>query len=199
MGNDEMLAKTAVWPALTPGGDLSGHDHDYLFVKDKSGRYYDIAPELGVDLSHVSRGLAIGDLGHDGRLDLVAANQWDRSYEYKNIYNGANSFLGLRIMLPLMAGGSNTKESGDENSTMLRFAVGASVKLFLPGNKVVPSYVDGGNGHSGKNSNEVFFGLGKIAPDQKVKIEIQYRDLNGRIRKTILRLNPGWHTVILET
>lgn len=199
IGNDELLARTKIWPRLTLGSDLSGHDHDYFFVKDNNGRYFDVALKLGVNMSHITRGLAISDVDHDGDLDLITANQWEPSYEYENNYKGHNSFLGLRIMLPTKEEELIKPGSEIDDDEHLRFAIGASVKVYLPGNKVIPGYVDGGNGHSGKNSNEVFFGLGNIPPNQKIKVEIQYRDLKGIVKTETLQLIPGWHTITLAT
>jgi len=198
IGNDELLAKTEVWPDLGVGTDLSGHDHNYLFVRGKSGKYQDIALRLGIDMAHITRGLAVGDKDHDGDVDLITANQWETSYEYENNYKGKNSFLGLRIMQTVKAAALNKNKSSPENNTRLKFAIGASVKVILPDKKIIPGYVDGGNGHSGKNSNEVFFGLGNIAKDQKLDVVIQYRDIKGIVKQEVFQLIPGWHTIILQ-
>ncbi len=37
------------WPRFQPGDDLSGHLHNPFFVRARDGRYYDVAPELGLD------------------------------------------------------------------------------------------------------------------------------------------------------
>jgi hypothetical protein len=57
--------------------------------------------------------------------------------------------------------------------------------------------VDGGNGHSGKRSNDLHFGLGPHPADAPVPVELRWRDPAGRPHREELRLEPGWHTVEL--
>ena len=85
MGNDNNMLFPAAWPHFTPGDDLSGHLHNPFFVRAKDGRYYDLAPELGLDDSHVTRGIAIADVDGDGGLDFAIADQWEPSYFFHNV------------------------------------------------------------------------------------------------------------------
>ncbi len=198
IGNDELLANPDVWPDFRPGTDLSGKSLNPFFVKSKSGRYFDISSDIGLDQSHISRGIAIGDVDHDGNLDMVIANQWEPSYFYRNNYKGPNKILGLRVM---SATNSNMdfREIDPEESKGLHFAIGASIKVILPDGRIMPGFVEGGNGHSGKNSNEVFFGVGNISVEQKLKIVFQWRNARGIIQKKSIELKSGWHTIILPS
>jgi hypothetical protein len=78
-----------------------------------------------------------------------------------------------------------------------RSAVGAAVTVRLPDGRRLVTQVDGGNGHSGKRSSDVHFGLGKTAPDAKLPVEINWRNATGEVRRQTIQLSPGWHTVIL--
>jgi len=57
--------------------------------------------------------------------------------------------------------------------------------------------VDGGSGHSGKRAPEVHFGLGRMSPATPLRVDVRWRDGQGRPRATTLRLTPGRHTFVL--
>jgi hypothetical protein len=193
IGNDELLASPAVWPDFTPGTDLSGNSHNPFFVRSKSGRYYDLAPDIGISHVNICRGIAIGDVDGDGDEDFITANQWEPSYLYRNDYKGDNAFLGLKLLLGESTDTIVVNPTGKNN---FRSALGASARLIHRG-ATVPAFVDGGNGHSGKNSTEIFFGLGKKESGLTVEVALQWRNAGGRVRQGILKLSPGWHTIIL--
>src|ERR1039458_7853898 len=145
MGNDELLPDPRSWPRFQPGDDLCGNLHNPFFVKSASGRYYDVAVEMGLGESHVSRGIAIADVDGDGRLDYAVANQWEPSLFFHNSSPQPGQFLGLRLRL-----------APD------RPAIGAAATVFLPDGRKMTAQVDGGNGHSGKRSQDIHFGLGSV-------------------------------------
>ena len=99
MGNDELLPDPRSWPRFQPGDDLCGNLHNPFFVQSAGGRYYDVAVEMGLGESHVSRGIAIADVDGDGRLDYAVANQWEPSIFYHNLSPHPGEFMGLRLRL----------------------------------------------------------------------------------------------------
>lgn len=179
--NDQIVHNPRFWPSFRPGVDLSGHDWNPFFVRNSRGRYYDLAPALSLTEPMVSRGIGIADVEHDGRLDFVTANQWGPSYLFKNHAPSSNAFLGLRLLHP----------KGSP-------AVGAVARIRLPEsyNQLV-GYVDGGNGHSGRRSPEIHFGLGKWDKTKPVPVVIRWRDQAGRVQEVSQQLMPGWQTVTL--
>ncbi len=179
MGNDELLAEPTSWPRFQPDDDLSGHLHNPFFVRSSSGRYYDVAAELGIDESHVSRGIAIADVDGDGLLDYAVANQWEPSLFFHNRSPRPGQFLGLRLRL-----------SPD------RPAIGAAATVFLPDGRRMSAQVDGGNGHSGKRSQDIHFGLGNVPPQTPLRVVVRWRDASG-VHERTEQLAPGWHTVRL--
>ncbi|HKG20522.1 MAG TPA: CRTAC1 family protein, partial [Blastocatellia bacterium] len=198
MGNDQLLHSPGSWPRFLPGDDLSGHEHNPFFVRARDGRYYDVAAALGLDQPEVSRGIATADVDGDGRLDFAVANQWDNSYFYHNTSPNPGAFLGLRLLVPLL------KEEGETISVgraainhMVRPAIGASATVHLPDGKQLVAQVDGGNGHSGKRSPELHFGLGALPPDIPIKVDLRWRGPGGRLSMRTVFLMPGWHTVQL--
>jgi len=195
-GNDEVLSHPKAWPNLQPGDDLSGDAHVPFFVKHTSGKYYDLAAELKMDNPQITRGIAIADIDHDGKLDFATANQWEESNLYCNRNTNTYSFLGLALKYPLSPQ-SNAEIKIDADSIPARFAVGAVARITLPNGKKLVSFVDGGNGHTGKNSNEILFGLHQTARKQPLEVEIDWRNSAGKLKTAKVTLQPGWHTLML--
>jgi hypothetical protein len=200
MSNDQLVQNPDNWPRFAPGDDLSGHGHNPFFVRASDGRFYDLAREIGLDETHISRGIATADVDGDGRLDFVVANQWETSYFYHNESGNPGSSLGLHLLLPLPEGGSGATDSGDERTAMThhgRPAIGASALVYLPDGRRLVAAVDGGNGHSGKRSPDLQFGLGQVSQDTQLQVDLQWRDADGKASRKTIYLKPGWHTVML--
>ncbi|MES1243609.1 MAG: ASPIC/UnbV domain-containing protein, partial [Acidobacteriota bacterium] len=184
MGNDNHMINLLAWHHFQPGDDLSGHLHDPFWVRASDGRYYDLAPEVGIGQEHISRGIAIGDVDRDGDLDFAVANQWESSWFFRNDSPVRNASLVLDVRLP------------NANGTT-RPAVGAEVKVRKPDGTVMAAEVDGGSGHSGKRAPEVFFGLGPLPLDSSLRVAVRWRDGSGQVRQQEFQLKPGVHTVVL--
>jgi hypothetical protein len=196
--NSGIMHDPGFWPRFQPGDDLSGHEHDAFFVRSRSGRYFDLGSEVGLGEPMTTRGIALADVDGDGLLDLVLANQWGPSYFLHNESPHPGAFLGLHLLLPLQPRNAITERPGHPGPDLSgRPAIGAQAILHLPGNQLVVGQVDGGSGHSGKRSHEIHFGLGNIAGDTKIPIDLRWRALNGRVCTTRLTVTPGWHTVQL--
>jgi hypothetical protein len=189
MGNDNNMLHPAAWAHFRPGDDLSGHLHNPFFVRARDGRYYDIAHELGLDDSHVTRGIAIADVDGDGALDFAIADQWETSYFFHNVSPHHGAALEIEARLPATTGPAGAS----------RPAIGAEATVWLPDGRRMVAQVDGGSGHSGKRAPELHFGLGHIAAGTPLRVDFRYRDNSGRVRAETLRLAPGRHTVLLGT
>jgi len=183
MGNDELLSNAEVWPRFHGGEDLSGRDHDRLFLPDANGRYHDVWPLLGLDSRTISRGVATADVYGDGRLALLIARQWQPSLFLRNVSAGA----GRAIAIDLRGGGVRGAT---------RAAYGAEARVTLDDGRIVTSFVDGGSGHGGRRAPEINLGLGDVAADRAFDVEIAWRDAQGPHRAT-LKLKPGRHRVVL--
>lgn len=199
-GNDQLLSNPNNWPRFQPGDALSDQNHNPFFVRAADGRFYDLAAELGLDQAQVSRGIAVADVNGDGLLDYAVANQWDNSFFYLNDSPRSGAFLGIRLRLPLdknLAAPTRVCSGGQGLDLPSRSAVGAVVKVLLPDGRRLVTQVDGGNGHSGKRSPDVHFGLGSVPLDAQLTVEINWRNSNGQMQQQKIQLKPGWHTVIL--
>jgi len=197
MGNDLMVRNPEHWPAFVPGTDVSGGNHDHFFVQAPSGRYFDLAAELGLGESQVTRGVAVADVDGDGRLDFALANQWSDSFLFHNTSPAVGNFLALHLLIPV-AYMKTTVTDGYHVNIPASPALGARVTVSLADGKKLVQQVDGGNGHSGKSSPDLHFGLGTIGT-HALPIAVDWRDRSGAIRHYETNLEPGWHTIYLGT
>jgi hypothetical protein len=197
MGNDQLLRNPRSWPSLQTDSDISGNGHNYFFVRGGDGRYHDIAAQLSLDQPLLTRGIATADVDGDGRLDYAVANQWGTSYFYRNESSNTGAFLGLRLRLPVGDGVSQTRVCR-EGKTLSRPAIGAEARVLLPGRAPLVQQVDGGNGHSGKRSTDLQFGLGHFEENRLISVEVRWRDARGALQQETIQLSPGgWYTVVL--
>lgn len=200
MGNDQLLHDPRSWPRFRPGDDLSGQVHDPFFVRSRSGTYFDLAEDVGLGDSQVSRGIAIADVDADGRLDFATANQWETSYFFRNRSQHEGPFLGLRLALPVAGPGESAPVVHGgllRTAEPSRPAIGATAVVYLPDGRRLTAQVDSGNGHSGDRSPELHFGLGGVAPDAVLRVDLHWRDAQGTAQNARLHLAAGWHTVLL--
>ncbi|HEY6347983.1 MAG TPA: CRTAC1 family protein [Candidatus Angelobacter sp.] len=202
MGNDNLLRYPASWPRLRPGDDLSGHDHNSFFVPSASGRYVDLSHDLGLDDPQVTRGIATADVDGDGLLDFATANQWEDSIFYHNQTATMNSFLQLYLLLPVnreAVPASRIFPGHPSRELQGRYAIGASATLHLPNGRLMIQQVDVSNGHSGKRSPELHFGLGQLPASAILTVDLAWRDVNGTVHRETLHLSPGLHTILLAS
>lgn len=202
MGNDNLLRYPASWPRLQSGDDVSGHLHDSFFVPSASGRYVELSHDVGLSDSQNTRGIATADVDGDGLLDFATGNQWEDSVFYHNQTATSNSFLQLYLLLPVngeavpvtrvLPGHPSPEVKG-------RFAVGASATLHFPDGRLMVQQVDISNGHSGKRSPELHFGLGQVPASAALTVDLAWRDVNGTVHRQTLQLNPGLHTILLAS
>ena len=188
--NDLLLQNPAMWPKAVPGDDIAGSQPFAFWVKeDGPDRYVDLAKDLGFTNTTPSRGIAVADVNGDGSQEFAVARQWGAPEFYRNDLPARNNFLGLRLYRPVTGAGSGPIGTP---------AYGAQVRITGADGKVQISQLDGGGGHSGKRSFDVFFGLGSGA-DRPVAADIRWRDLAGNTHEQKLDLTPGWHDLMLAT
>lgn len=149
----------------------------------------------------VSRGIAVADVDGDGDLDFALANQWERSYFFRNENPEKNNFLGLHLLLPVQNHHSPTtvivRQGHPKRDEPSRPAIGTAATVYLLDGRRPVGQVDGGNGHSGKRSQDLHFGLGRLANDAQLRVELRWRDSIGHPHQETIRVRPGWHTIQL--
>lgn len=198
--NDVLISSVSTsWPKIEPGADVAGHNQNPFFVR-AGDHYVDIAKEIGFGEDYVSRGIAIGDVDLDGSLDLIVSNMWGPASYYHNQHPVSGSSLSLNLLLPVSRehSGETIVYEGKQRPEMpSRAAVGAAVTVTRPDGKVLTRQVDGGNGHSGKRSPDLHFGLGNS--QGVVNVKIRWRDQQGEVHQEFLNLKPGRYTIVLAS
>jgi len=195
MSNDAVITNTRVWPNFGPRVDLSGHDPNPFYVRRQGGRYENISAQIGVADTGVSRGIALGDVAHNGRLDFAVANQWQRSYFYRNNSLLKHPYLGLRLLRPVSPGGGSCLVSAAASA--FAPAIGAEARLVTGTSGVRVGQVYPANGHGGVSAPELLFGL--TANPGRVLTQVSWRDGCGHLHKVSTWLSPGWHSLSLAT
>lgn len=200
MANDQALRSPQSWPRIGPDDDLDGSQHNPFFVRAANGIFYDVAPELGLepgDKTAPSRGIAVADSDGDGKLDFAVANQWGPTVFYQNRSSTRNRSVELHLRLPIDPQALFQVWKGSPAAGIAsRPAIGAEAMLTMPGGGHRLAQVDGGNGHSGKRSPEIHFGLGAVSPNTVLSVALRWRDVRG-IHRQVIRVTPGVHTVVL--
>ncbi|MER7008907.1 CRTAC1 family protein [Dactylosporangium sp. NPDC000555] len=190
--NDLMLRQPQMWPKAEPGDDIAGSQPIGFWVKEPGvDRFVNLSADLGLTDTTPSRGIAVADAEGNGRQDFVVARQWGAPSYYRNTASiGNGDFLGLRLYRPTLAGTSATEDSPRTP------AYGAMVLVTTADGKKHVAQVDGGGGHSGKRSFDVFFGLGATT-SKPVAAQLFWRDLDGAPHAQNLDLTAGWHDIML--
>jgi hypothetical protein len=192
MSNDEMIDNPAMWPKAVPGDDIAGHQGLAFWTRQANGRFVNVGKELGLDVPIPTRGVAVADSDVDGAQDFAVARQWGSPAYYHNDHPGRGNFLGLHLYRPATgAAAPGTTMPGSP-------AYGAQVTITTANGHTQIAQVDGGSGHSGKRSFDVFFGLGDAA-NRPVSAKLSWRDLQGAVHTQVLDLTPGWHDLMLTT
>lgn len=191
--NDAIVSNPSLWPQFTPGDELSGSSPNPFYVRDPDGRYWNIASLIGVTDTGVSRGMALGDVFHNGHVDFAVANQWRQSYFYLNKSRLHHPYLGLRLLEPVSPQGGSCVPAGQATATTP--AVGAEVRLLsgTGGLRIGQLYYS--NGHAGVSAPELEFGL--TENPTAVRVEVTWRDGCGQIHTGYVTLAPGWHSLLL--
>ena len=194
--NDQLVELPKFWPVMLPGDDISGHERNAFFAKSGE-RYVDIAALIGFGEENPSRGIAIADIDGDGKLDMVVANIWGSSTYYHNTCSRCGNFLGLHLRLPVDMQSANTvvRDGHPAKNALGRPAIGATAVVTTADGRVLTRQVDGGNGHGGKRSPDLHFGIG--SQTGPVNVSIKWRDISGQVQEATYQLNPGWHTLML--
>lgn len=197
MSNDSVLHHSGAWPRFDESADLSGDDHNPFFARAADGRYYDIACELHLDEPMTARGIATADVDGDGLLDFAVASQWRASRFYRNTSTRAGRSIELRI-LRATNGATAPRVMRGLIAGIGTPLIGASAAVRVASREgVLIDEVDGGNGHSGKRSPELHFGLGKIAANAPITALLRWRGTDARPHAEQFTLTPGLYTVVL--
>ncbi|MCT9933228.1 CRTAC1 family protein [Planotetraspora sp. A-T 1434] len=187
--NDELLQNPFWWPNAQLGDDIGGNQTLHFFVKGPTGRYIDLAPELGLAVPVPTRGIATGDADGDGLLDFAVARQWGEPIFYQNQSPPTGAFLGLRLTHDATPVAGTLPAAGSP-------VTGAQVCVMTHDGRKFIARVDGSSGHSGRRTTDVHIGLGPNVTGP-LMVNLRWRDRTGQIHNQDLELAPGWHSLKL--
>ncbi|HUQ30486.1 MAG TPA: CRTAC1 family protein [Pyrinomonadaceae bacterium] len=156
---DVLVANGHVYPAVD--------DHQWgtsfaqqllLFRNTGTGRFARVgaAPNSGLSIAIPARGMAVGDLDGDGRLDAVINNVDTRPTVLKNVTKQSGHWLTLRLM-------------GDVKKRSPSDAVGAIAYLTVAKQRQRRDVVSGA-GYASQNELRLHFGLGAATAVDKLEI-----------------------------
>lgn len=144
-----------------------------------NGQFEDVSVNAGPAFSrgYLARGLAIGDWDNDGAPDAIFTSIGDSPVLLRNNVGQKNSWMGVRL--------TGTKSNRD--------AIGAKLTLSVADRKLV-RWLAGGSSYLSSHDKRVLFGLGGLAADQTVNLEILWP--NGtRQNVTALKINR-YHQIV---
>lgn len=146
-----------------------------VYWNRRDGQFYDMSDLSGTGITahHASRGMAVGDLDNDGKLEAVVLNLDEQPSLLKNTAKEPGNAVLLRLL------------------TGKRDAIGARITLESSGMKQIGEVRSGGSFIS-HNDFRLHFGLGSVT---QVSLSIQWPD--GKTEK-VARVNANELTTVTE-
>ena len=127
------------------------------FLLNVGGRFRDVsaAAGAGLQVAHVSRGLAVGDLDDDGDPDVVVSNMDDTPTLLENRQQTSHHWIAFRVASP----------------TGNRFAIGAKVTIQSDNLKQFREIRSGGS-YLSQSDLRAYFGLGSYVGTVTVEVRM---------------------------
>jgi len=160
-GHEVVISDARNWPPMGTRS-LGGYQQKKVWINDGAGRFFDVAPVVGVTDRFDGRSLALADFAGRGVVDVVVANQRGPLLLYRNEVAPGRDYIAFDL-----EGGcrSEAVPTGCSN----RSAIGAQVAVHWNGQQQVQE-VSGGSGFCAQNQRRLHFGLGSAALVDKVTI-----------------------------
>lgn len=171
-----------VYPEVDSGNLGSAYKEPRILYHNlTNGKFHDISKNSGpgITVPESSRGLAIGDLWNDGRLEAVVNNISSVPMLLVNIAKNDNHWLGVRLL----------------GTVSNRDAIGAKVILHA-GAKARIAEVQSGSSYDSNNDFRLHFGLGKTSTVNGIDVrwtngKIEHFNVGGVDRYVTLREGSG--------
>jgi hypothetical protein len=153
---DLFLVNGHVYPQVDTIDIISKYrEPKLLFLNQRNGKFLNISKEVGdaLQVPQVSRGVAIGDLFNDGRLDIVIENLQGKPMILQPRGGPANHWISFEL----------------EGTKSNRLALNARIKA-TAGDLVQVSEVLSGGSYLSQNDLRIHFGLGDHKQVDKVEV-----------------------------
>ena len=153
---DLLLVNGHVYPEVDSGNMGSAYrEPRVLYWNQGNGKFKDISKDSGPGITHPesSRGLAVGDLWNDGRLEAVINNVSDFPLLLVNQASNSNHWLGIH----LIGVASNRDGIG------ARVTVHATPRIWV-------DEVRSGSSYSSNNDMRLHFGLGSATSVASIEV-----------------------------
>lgn len=145
-GNSAIISDAANWPAMDDTS-LAGYQPKRVWLNDGTGRFTDVAQQVGVTDTFDGRAVAMADLWHRGVLDVIVAHQRGPLLVYKNEVAPDRHWITFDL-----------KGAGKVN----RDAIGAQVVVRWAGQQQRQEVL-AASGYCAQNTRRLHFGLGDAA------------------------------------
>jgi enediyne biosynthesis protein E4 len=183
--DDLIIANGHVYPVVDSHQWGTSYAQQLLLFRNlKNGRFERVGAAQGSGLAKAwcARGLAVGDLNGDGRLDVVLNNMDSKPTILQNVGTTAGHWISVQLI-------------GDISKKVSRDAIGAEV-FMTTGKLRQRKDVISGNSYASQNDMALHFGLGEATTVDKIEIKwpdgsMQTVKPLGVDRKIIVAQNKG--------
>jgi hypothetical protein len=157
---DVLVANGHVYPGVDDHQWGTSYAQQLLLFRNLTTNRFErviASPASGLSIAVPARGMAIGDLDGDGRLDSVVNNINHAPLLLRNVAQPAGSWISLQLI-----GDSAKRTPKDALGTTARLTTGALVQR---------QDVVSGAGYSSQNDSRLHFGLGSTKKIDKLEIK----------------------------
>jgi hypothetical protein len=157
-----------------------------VLLHNDKGRFKKMSKRIGSyqEKGHLSRGLALGDLDNDGKIDAVIANINEPLAVLRNVADNGNHWVGFQLIGKDYAdfvGAKVMVTTGERTQT--RFAKGGGSYCSSPDRRLVFGLGD----FKTINSVSVLWPNGKTQVWQGIKVDGYYRLTQGKEEAEIIK------------
>jgi enediyne biosynthesis protein E4 len=137
-----------------PGAGAARGQRPVLLRNRGQGRFTDITARGGpyFQVEHLGRGVALGDLDNDGRIDLLISHVNEPVVLLRNEADSGNHWLGIEL-------------AGQDNADV----VGARLSLEVAGRRLT-RFAQGGGSYASSSDRRHVFGLGRAARAERLTV-----------------------------